>query len=175
MFTSSTAVYAQADGEWVDERSPTLPTAFNGRRLLEAEQLLFAHAPGGVVLRLGGIYGPGRTRLLERVRRGEASYPPGTPAWSNRIHRDDCAGALAHLLELPDPEPVYLGVDNEPTCRRTLLEWLAARLDAPAPRPDPALPPPRSNKRCSNARLCASGYRFRYPDFRRGYDASLTG
>jgi nucleoside-diphosphate-sugar epimerase len=139
--------------------------------VLEGEGIVRGAAvPHRVVLRLGGIYGPGRTRLVDRVRRGEATCPP-EPTWTNRIHRDDAAGAIRHLLALDDPEEVYLGVDTDPAERCEVLTWLAERLGAPAPRPGPASR--RGNKRVSSARLQASGYRFRYPTFREGYGAML--
>jgi nucleoside-diphosphate-sugar epimerase len=177
-FTSSTAVYAQQDGAWVDEDSPTEPTHFSGTRMLEAERLL-ADA-GGVALRLGGIYGPGRTRLVEGVRAGRATIAPGPPRWTNRIHRDDAAGALRHLigraLAGAPLDPVYVGVDDEPADDATVLRWLAERLGAPAPAVAPAGEAPRGrggNKRCRNARLRAAGYRFAYPSFREGYAALI--
>ena len=170
VFVSSTAVYGQDDGSVVDEDSPTEPTSFSGRILLEAEAR--AQAAGGTVLRLAGIYGPGRTRLLDEVRAGTATYPPGD-VHSNRIHRDDCAGALAHLLSLPSPDPVYVGVDDDPAPRREVLTWLAERPDAPAPREAPGGRSRGGDKRCSNARLRASGYGLAVPSYREGYAALL--
>jgi len=177
LFVSSTAVYAQSDGEWVDETSPAAFDQWSARALLAGEALAREGAAEAIVVRFGGIYGPGRARLVEEARAG-ATYAPGPPRWTNRIHRDDCAGALAHLLRLPDPAPLYLGVDDEPADRRDVLAWLAARLGAPEPRPvadgDDDARRERSNKRCSNARLRASGYAFRFPSFREGY-AALVG
>ncbi len=179
LFTSSTAVYAQQDGAWVDEESPTEPTHFSGVRMLEAERLLAA--AGGCALRLGGIYGPGRTRLVESVRAGTATIRPGPPRWTNRIHRDDAAGALRHLvgraLAGAPLDPVYVGVDDEPSDDATTLRWLAERLGVPAPpvAGDPDGPRARSgNKRCRNARLRAAGYAFAYPTFREGYGAAIA-
>src|SRR5262245_48127834 len=113
LLTSSTAVYPQSTGEWVDEASPTEPTHFTGRRVLEAEQVLLDGPFPATVLRLGGIYGPGRTGLIERVRQGLAACREGPPLYTNRIHRDDCAGALHHLMMLPQPGSCYIGVDHE--------------------------------------------------------------
>lgn len=171
VFTSSTAVYGQTDGSEVDEDSPTEPSSQTARVLLEAEAV--THGLGGTVLRLAGIYGPGRTRLLDQVRAGEATCPP-PPSWTNRIHREDCAGALAHLLTLPDPEPVYVGVDDDPAERCEVLRWLADRLGAPEPAPGP--PSGRGgNKRARNDRLTGSGYVLRYPSFRDGYAEMIAG
>jgi nucleoside-diphosphate-sugar epimerase len=176
-FTSSTGVYAQCSGGWVDETSPTEPVEFSGTRVLEGERVLLGGPFPATVLRLGGIYGPARARLIERVRQGVAICSGGPPLYTNRIHRDDCAGALRHLMTLPRPDQLYLGVDHEPAEQCEVLRWIAARLGVPPP---PVEPGPgsdtqhrRSNKRCSNARLVASGYLFRYPSFRDGYRALL--
>jgi nucleoside-diphosphate-sugar epimerase len=182
LYVSSTAVYAQGDGAWVDEASPTEPSAFAGRRLLEGEARALAAPFPATVVRLGGLYGPGRTSLVERVRLGTARASRG---FTNRIHRDDAAAALAHLAELSDAGACYLGVDSEPAPEAEVLAWLAGRLGVAAPREEEALAvgdgsraagdgaPARGNKRCSNARLLATGFRFRYPTYREGYEALL--
>ena len=175
IFASSTAVYAQGDGEWVEETSVAEPRHFSGRRLLEGEGLLHASPFAGSVVRFGGIYGPRRTRLVERVRVGRALYRPDPPQYTNRIHRDDCVGVLRHLMQLDAPQRLYLGVDREPSDMATLLNWLAGALGAPPPRPDPAIETnPRGNKRCRSDLLLSSGYSFRYPTFREGYTAELA-
>ncbi|MBI4382346.1 MAG: SDR family oxidoreductase [candidate division NC10 bacterium] len=177
-FTSSTGVYAQASGAWVDETSPTEPPEFSGIRVFEGERLLLGSRFPGTVLRLGGIYGPGRTRLIDRVRRGLAVCPEGPPLYTNRIHRDDCAGALHHLMNVDQPDQIYLGVDHEPAEQCEVLRWLAARLGVSLPGVEPPsgseVRRHQSNKRCSNAKLIASGYTFRYPSFRDGYSALLA-
>lgn len=177
IFTSSTAVYGQDDGEWVDETSPTRPTGFRGEILREGEGVFrsFLAASGeAVVARLAGIYGPGRTRLLDAVRAGRARADDRR--FTNRIHADDCAGMLAHLAALPAPEAVYLGVDAHPAPDGEVKRWLAERLGAPPP--EPAEPPEPEhggrNKRCSSRRLLASGYRLLYPSYREGYAAVLS-
>lgn len=176
LFTSSTAVYAQSSGEWVDERSATEPTEFAGLRMLEAEQLLRYCPFDHVVLRLGGIYGPGRTRLIDQVRRGEAALSLGPPRYTNRIHRDDAAAALVHLMGLPQPDGLYLGVDHDPVDVSEVYRWLADALGLPPPpiAAAPAERPAAANKRCRNARLLATGFGFRYPTFREGYSALLA-
>lgn len=177
VFTSSTAVYAQAAGEWVDELSPTTPAYFTGQRLLEAEELASNSGIEHVILRLAGIYGPGRDSLVRSVRDGRATIAAERGQLTNRIHRDDCAGAIAHLLELPQPEPLYVGVDDEPVERAVVLRWLAARLEVAEPRvSSPAEPPgrPTSNKRCCNTRLRESGYEFLFPTYREGYASLLS-
>lgn len=179
LYTSSTGVYAQSDGEWVDEDSPAEPGHFSGRRLLEGERLLLQSRFPATVVRLAGIYGPGRSRLVERVRQGEAVIPGGAPVYANRIHRDDCVGALRHLMALEKPGPLYVAADDDPADLATVLRWLAERLGAARPRVDAAATGDRygrtSNKRVRNARLLASGYRFRYPTFREGYGELIAG
>jgi nucleoside-diphosphate-sugar epimerase len=176
--TSSTAVYAQSDGAWVDETSPTAPSHFSGRCVLEGERVLLEGPFPATVMRFGGIYGPGRTSLVERVRQGLATCREGPPLYTNRIHRDDCAGALHHLMMLPAPETVYIGVDHEPAEYCHLLRWLAAQMGAPSPPVETSTNPDtrrhRTNKRCRNGKLTASGYILRYPTFREGYAALLA-
>jgi nucleoside-diphosphate-sugar epimerase len=171
-FTSSTGVYGQDGGQWVDEASPTEPQRPTGRILLEAEQVFHSGPFPATVLRLAGIYGPGRIRLLDQVRHGEAYLASGPPLYSNRIHRDDCAGALAHLMTLPAPDATYLGVDHEPVLKSAVQAWIAENLGLP-PLPQPVAEAGPTGKRCRNTRLADSGYRFRYPSFREGYGELL--
>jgi nucleoside-diphosphate-sugar epimerase len=178
LYTSSTGVYAQSAGEWVDEASPAEPRHFSGRRLLEGERLLLQSRFPSTVVRLAGIYGPGRSRLVVRVRQGEAVIPGGDPVYRNRIHRDDCAGVLRHLMALENPAPLYAASDHEPADLATVLRWIAERLGVAPPRVEAAETGGRygrtSNKRVRNGRLLASGYRFRYPTFREGYGEMIA-
>lgn len=162
-FTSSTAVYGQSAGEWVDERSSTEPLRFNGRVLLEAEAIVRDAPETGINLRLSGIYGPGRTRLVRKVWNGEAS---ASESWTNRIHVEDCAGALHHLMRIDDPARLYLGSDDEPVTTADVVTWLSGELGVAAP---PKARSERLNKRCRNTLLRESGYRFELPTFRDGY------
>lgn len=186
LFASSTSVYAQHRGEWVDEDSPAEADSFSGRCIRAGEQLMWDSPWPAVAVRFGGIYGPGRTRLIDSVREGAATRPTGAPIYTNRIHRDDCARALAHLIELPGAERLYVAVDDEPAPLDEVLRWLAAQLGVPEP--PLALQSPqkpgaeaggnaalrlRASKRCRNARLRASGFQFRYPSYRDGYAALL--
>lgn len=177
-FVSSTAVYGQDRGEWIDETSPTEPRQFNGIRTLEAERLLLSSGAPATCVRFGGIYGQGRNFLLRRVQQGcEVQTDP--PAYTNRIHQDDCVGLLAFLLQRAEKglalESVYLGVDDDPASDETVCAWLATRLQAPAPKPKTASGQNAGqNKRGNNARIRQLGYRFRYPDFRSGYGAILA-
>ena len=176
-FVSSTSVYGERGGGWVDETTPPGPRGFAGESLVAGERRMRAGPIPATVVRFAGIYGPGRGWMIERARSG-ASCAGDPPKFTNRIHRDDCAGVLAHLVELGDRcNDAYIGVDDAPVEECEVLEWLAARLGAPAPRRvhgDEAVAQ-GMGKRCSNARLRASGYRFRYPTFREGYAAVLAG
>ncbi len=172
LFVSSSAVYGEHGGDWVDEDTLPDPPGFNGRVLLEAERSLAARQVGGVSLRLAGLYGPGRTQLFDRLREGKAAVPRGRKVYANRIHVDDAAAALAFLLDLPAPEAVYVGVDDTPMPIDTLYDHLARLLDAPPP-PDGPGPAGIGNKRLSNARLRAAGFRCAWPDARDGYAALL--
>lgn len=172
LFTSSTGVYGENEGRWVDEETPPEPTAFNGSRVLEGEEVFRSGPFPSVSLRLGGIYGPGRASLLDRVRAGAPC--PDEPTWSNRIHRDDCAGALAHLLDLADPAPVYVGVDREPADLCEIMGWLAARMGVNPPPVGGNGARRGRNRRCSSDRLVASGYTFRVPTYREGFAPLLA-
>nr|WP_232341105.1 SDR family oxidoreductase [Halomonas pacifica] len=171
-FVSSTSVYAQQAGETVDEHSEVAPHGFSGQLMLEAEQALLAHDLPGTVVRFSGIYGPGRDRLIRQVREGRIA--PASPAmYSNRIHRDDCTGVLAHLIDLALADqplaPLYLASDCEPAPLHEVMQWLADKLRV---EPSQVIQSPlrrRASKRCDNALLLESGYRFRYPSFREGY------
>lgn len=173
-FVSSTAVYAQEDGSWIDEDSPALPTHFAGRRTLEAESVVRASGVPSTILRCSGIYGPGRERLISAVRHGEPLEV--SERYTNRIHRDDVAGAIAFLIEQRAREPLLLLSDDEPTTQRPIIEHIAAQLGVAAPPLRTVAPAPGArggHKRCSNRRLRATGYRLLYPTFREGYTALI--
>lgn len=175
LFVSSSAVYGEHGGAWVDEDSPCRPLAFNGRLLLQAEQWLAAAVPGAVTARCSGIYGPGRSRLVSQVADGSAHRPPGASEFSNRIHVDDVAAALAHLLALPAASSCYVLSDDHPAPLAEVQEWIAQQLGLPAPAPQAGVAPRAvGNKRLSNRRLRRSGYAFRYPDFQSGYASLLA-
>jgi nucleoside-diphosphate-sugar epimerase len=179
LFVSSTAVYGDAGGGLVDESTTAAPAGFSGRILREAEELLLSRLRGtgseAVVLRLGGIYGPGRTRLIDQVRSGTAVIPD-EPRFTNRIHRDDAAAAIVHLALLAaDPAQFYVGVDDDPAELGDVLRFLAAEMGCPEPPVGPAGEARGGNKRCSNALLRSSGLEFSYPTFREGYRAVLAG
>jgi nucleoside-diphosphate-sugar epimerase len=146
--------------------------------LLEGEQLLRARlGERSCVVRLGGIYGPGRERLLAEVRAGIGCAREPV-RYTNRIHRDDCAGLLHFLLERwqsgSPVAPLYLGVDSEPAPMWEVRQWLARQLGVSLDegREKTSLRAVGS-KRCSNRRLLEAGYRMIHPDYRAGYAALL--
>ena len=142
--------------------------------LLEAEQLFHERLPHGTVLRCSGLYAGDSTRLLDRVREG-ADPDPGR--WTNRIHRDDAAAAVVHLLTRTEaPDPVYLGNDDEPALLGDVAREVARLLgEDPPPAADATAGTDATphGKRISNARLRASGWTPAYPTYREGYAALL--
>lgn len=203
VLVSSTAVYGQSHGEAVDEDSTCEPERPTARIVCAGERSWLEAAEPTCVLRLGGIYGPGRERLIRQVRAGDVELPPEPSAFTNRIHRDDAAGIAAHLLAL-DPSThagtagsqsvhqhdIYNGVDTEAARMGTVLRWLAERVgvelvESQAAEAHPSAAPPSQrpagsadrtpgmNKRVLSERIRQAGYRFRYPTFREGYGSLL--
>ncbi len=174
VLTTSTAVYGQATGEWVDETSETTPRDFRGQRLLQAERLLRDGSPNTTSVRLGGIYGPGRHRLITSVKAGSTTLAAGGP-YINRLHRDDCAGLIAHLLKMAQPPPVLVGTDDEPATSSTVKAFVADRLGVTLPIDTSQKDAGAHDrgKRCRNTKLHDIGYSLRYPTFREGYSALL--
>jgi len=197
-FVSSTGVYHQNDDGWVDETSATEPKRFNGQLVLEGETCVRS-LPRGVVVRFSGIYGPGRTRLIDRVK---ANGPEvADDGYTNRIHVEDCAGVLAHLCDLSGQSnlpatgqgsaedtaarlhDLYLASDSTPALRSEVFAYLAELLRIPhgdgvenvVPETAPGSSAKRiaGSKRCSNQRLLDTGYRFVYPGYREGYRAVI--
>ena len=183
VFVSTTAVYGQRDGEPVDESAPTSPSRFNGAVMIDAErQIASCGSAEYVVARLGGIYGPGRSRFLDRVRAGEERVGGATrDACTNRIYVDDAARAITFLVTHPDPPSIVNVVDDEPARRSIVVRWLAQRLAVAVPVDDDRPITARrsservDDKRVSNARLRSLGFDLRYPTFRDGYAALLAG
>lgn len=175
LFVSSTAVYGDFDGGWVDEGSPTESRSPTARLIREAEDLLLGRSDSGMVLRLSGIYGPGRTRLIDQVRSGTATLPAGVQ-WTNRIHRDDAAAAIVHLVsDVEDPAPVYLGSDERPADLGEVLRFLADELGLPHPLPGGTSPTRGGARRVDSGLLRSTGFSFTYPTYREGYRAVLAG
>lgn len=167
LFTGSTSVYAQTDGSVVTEASKTLPARETGKILLQAEHT--ALASGGWAVRLGGLYGPGRSALLRKFLSGEAVRENGGGRWLNQVHRDDAAQAVFHLVTSGAPFGIYNVVDNTPALQREVYGWLAETLQKSLP-PEGAANPNRrrgsTSKRVSNAKLRSTGWAPAYPAYR---------
>lgn len=179
LYVSSSSVYGQTDGGWVDENSPTSPQEDSGRIVLNAEAVLRARLPASVIMRFAGIYGPGR--LLRR-----ATIEAGTPIvgdadkWLNLIHVEDGANALLAAEQHGQPGHVYNVCDDHPVRRRYFYATLAQVLGAPAPRfetppPDQPTPPhEKANRRVNNRRMKEElGVALRFPDYDQGLRGSV--
>lgn len=176
-FTSTTGVFGQLDGSWVDESTPPSPARPAARQYWKAEQLVREEfGARALIARLSGIYGPGRERLIRSVQQQTARRNEGSVLYMNHIHVDDITGALEHLLFAQVSESLYLITDSEPADRNEVLRWLATQLKVPIPKIDPDWPLGRGgNKRCDNTRLRESGYTFQFPTYREGYGSLMHG
>ncbi|MBU4634912.1 SDR family oxidoreductase [Pseudomonas chlororaphis] len=177
LFVSSSSVYGQKDGEWIDETSPAQAGSYSGRLMLEAEQVALQSGIPASLVRLTGIYGPGREWLLNQVRQGyRVAIDP--PLYGNRIHADDAAGLLAFLLQADrrgvQLEDCYIGVDDAPVPLAEVVGWLREYLGV-TEWADNSSVRRSGSKRCSNARARALGWEPRYPSFREGYAEIIEG
>jgi nucleoside-diphosphate-sugar epimerase len=172
LLVSSTAVYGEASGGLVDEKTVPGPTGFNGKILLEMEQLAARCTENLVVVRISGIYGPGRERLIRLAASKGLEIQQTPPEFTNRIHRDDAAAVLKHLLKIEKPEALYLASDDRPAPRYEVVEWLAKAQGRPSPT-GLILEHANRGKRVNNQRLRDSGFSLSYPDYRAGYGAVL--
>ncbi|WP_177213307.1 SDR family oxidoreductase [Halopelagius inordinatus] len=181
VYTSSTGVYGDHDGDWVDEETPLDPTTEKTAVLAEAERVARETAGetgiDGTVARFAGLYGPDRYRL-DRYLSG-----PVTEGYLNMVHRDDAAGAVAFLLaEDAARGEVVLVADDEPADKWTFADWLADECGVSHPSKrtkeerlsagdlsEAATRRIRTSKRCSNEKLRELGYELRYPTYRTGY------
>ncbi|NLD14047.1 MAG: NAD-dependent epimerase/dehydratase family protein [Gammaproteobacteria bacterium] len=175
LFVSSVGVYGQSDGEWVDEHSVTAPQRWSGQVMLEAEQLLLASGLPVTLVRLAGIYGGNRRSFLERVRQGH--HADGCRnRFTNRIHEQDAAGLLAHLLQRDAAgEPlasVYIGVDDQPAEQAEVVGWLQQQLGVVSV-PELLLAAAGTSKRCSNALARSTGWVPCFASYREGYGEML--
>ncbi|HYD34051.1 MAG TPA: NAD-dependent epimerase/dehydratase family protein [Methylophilaceae bacterium] len=168
-FISSTRVYGQSsDDDLLDEDTPAVPIDFGGERLLEAEQIAETHGIPATVLRLSGIYGPGRLRMLRLAQQPPEEWPDNS--WTNRIHIDDAAGFIVQLITRRQDSfplsPCYLVTDQLPAPMHEVLNWLAKRMGLPG---EANIPRIAGGKRLDNKLLRQTGYTLRYPSFREGY------
>jgi len=187
VYTSSTGVYGDHDGDWVDEETPLDPTTDKTRVLVEAERVAREEAAAvgidGTVARFAGLYGPDRYRLTRYLE------GPVTAGYLNMVHRDDAAGAVRFLLaEHLARDEAVLVVDDEPADKWAFADWLADEcgVDRPEKRTKEeriaagdlstaAERRVRTSKRCSNDRLRTLGYEFTHPTYRSGYRAAIDG
>lgn len=167
LWLSSTSVYGQSSDEWVSEETTPEPASEHARILLEAESVVLHSSFQSLVVRLGGVYGPGRERT-PLLQNGTVSV--NDPGYMNHIHVDDVVRLIQFLLEGGTAGEIYLGVDDEPVLRSEFYRWLAkkADLELPASR---ARVPARSvtSKRCSNQKIKSLGFVFKYPTYREGF------
>jgi nucleoside-diphosphate-sugar epimerase len=172
IFVSSTSVYGQCQGEWVDESSVTAPAKATSLKIVQAEQKLMRQNPANIIVRFSGIYGPGREYLL-RMAKQAPSIQQRPPYYTNRIHQRDCVGVLAFLLEQSlagvNLEQCYLASDDHPAPLWEVMNWLTERMQANPPIAKTEANTSDMNKRCRNDRLKQLGYRFIYPEYKTGY------
>ena len=178
---SSTSVYSQKGGEWVDEATPpgadayeTEEAAQNAKVLLETERFVLNSELPATVFRLGGIYGPGRHRL--RLLKEGKMKPSFSDVYTNRIHVDDVVAGIVLLMEKGKAGEVYLGVDDAPSTQKEFYSWLCEKVSLTVKGSDPVTSggqtPLRAhgpNKRCSNKKIKDLGLKLKYPSFREGY------
>lgn len=168
VFVSSTAVYGEQSGI-IDEDTPPKPDAFNGRILLAAEEEISTRSLATAV-RFSGIYGPGRERLLRQVERVAEGEAAPAPAWSNRIHRDDCVRVLQFVgerwLNQDMVPPVIIGTDSLPALNTSVLNWLGQQLGTPLSLQEPDIAP---GKRLRSRFLAEHPSLLQFTDFRSGY------
>lgn len=176
IFVSSTSVYGQSHGEWVDENSPAQPDNHNSQLIRQAEQRVIASNSQNTVVRFSGIYGRGREYLLNKAKQSPViQHTP--PYFTNRIHQDDCVRVLAFLLEKKLAgvalENYYLASDNDPAPLYDVMMWLTQQLNCPAPTIKAVANDDTQNKRCRNQRLKNLGYQFTYSSYKDGYGELL--
>lgn len=176
LFVSSSGVYGQQAGEWVDEDSPAEAQSYSAVIMREAERVALGSGLPATAVRLTGLYGPGREWLLSQVRAGyRVNETP--PLYGNRIHVDDAAALLEHLLDADARGEAladcYLGVDDEPAPLHEVVAWLRERLGV-SHWSDEQRVRRAGSKRCSNARARALGWAPQYPSYREGYAAILA-
>jgi nucleoside-diphosphate-sugar epimerase len=172
IFVSSTSVYGQNQGEWVDEVSESAPTTGTARLIVKAEQRLKSVNPANVIVRFSGIYGAGREYLLRLAQQAPIIQKKPT-YFTNRIHEQDCIGILTYLLEQSlmgvKLGSCYLASDDAPAPLWDVITWLASQMQCPPPLEKSQMASNGQNKRCCNDRIKSLGYRFIYPDYQAGY------
>jgi nucleoside-diphosphate-sugar epimerase len=170
VYTGSTGVFGQRDGRDVDELTPPAPASRPAEVLVEAEALVRSLGAPARLVRLSGLYGPGRAGIIERVRSGALALGPGDRAWMNFCHREDAVRAVLAALDRGAPRAVYHASDAGPAPRAEVVRWIAARLGvAPATRAEAGGRSPAADRRILAERTRASlGLTLAFPTFRDG-------
>jgi len=172
-FVSSTRVYGQKTDALLDEFTPAVAADFGGERLLEAEALLNKLTCNTTVLRLSGIYGAGRLRMINLAK--SPQNWPAQNSWSNRIHKDDAAAFMVFLaLQVLASKPIgtcYIVTDSKPSSQYEVLSWIANQMQINS---DVTMPAIEGGKRLSNKSMLSTGFQLQYPDFMSGYRALLA-
>ncbi len=182
-YLSTTGVYGDHDGGWVDETSPLDPATIRGQRRVEAEQEWLSLTDLPVhVFRLAGIYGPGRGPFA-KLRKGIAQRVIKKNQVFSRTHVDDIAQVLHASIDQPNPGRVYNVCDDDPQPPEVVIEYAAKLLDMPPPPAVPfeeakMSPMARSfysdSKRVRNDRIKDElGVALKYPDFKSALHAML--
>lgn len=183
---SSTSVYGQTDGGWVTEDSPADPLPETGQVLAATERWILGEATGDLaptILRVAGIYGPGRGHALQQLLKGEARIQGDGTRWVNMVHRDDVASAIRAVAGASVETvggKVFNVVDDEPVRQGEFVTWLAREYGLPIPpsateEENAARKRGLTHKRVDNRRLREStGWAPAYRSFREGY-ARVSG
>ncbi len=178
IYISSTGVYGDHAGDWIDESTPPAPIDSGGEACLAAESVLHEFAQKKhldvVVLRLAGIYGPGRVIGIDRLRNGEpiSGNPEG---WLNLIHVEDGARVIDAARHHATAGETYLVSDGNPVHRSEFYSYLALRANAPPPKFDPAAASRhRGDRRVNNQKMIRElEPELAYSTYREGIDQSL--
>lgn len=173
VYTGSTGVFGYTDGREVFESTSVSPASATAEVLVEAEQQAVAAALRGIptrVVRLSGLYGPGRWGTLRRVRSGAVALGPGDETYMNFCHLDDAIAAIEAAMLRGAPGAVYHGSDARPPQRREVVQALAAQMGiAPIQNPGPAAPFAANRRINASWTRAQLGFELQWPDFRRGF------
>ncbi len=173
-FVSSTRVYGQKTTRILSELDIAEPSDYGGEALLKAEMIARQLKDKATILRLSGIYGPNRTRMIQLAQSNPANWPANNN-WSNRIHEEDAARFIIFLMKrtlTKEPiETLYLVTDGEPTKQYDVLIWIRKRLQLATDTIE--LPFLEGGKRLQSVLLKQTGFILNYPDFTHGYQAMI--
>ena len=173
-FVSSTRVYGQKTTKILSELDIAEPSDYGGEALMEAETVARQLKDKATILRLSGIYGPNRKRMIQLAQSNPGNWP-ATNNWSNRIHEEDAARFIVFLMKRimmnESIEPLYLVTDGVPTKQYDVLTWIRNRLQLTTDTIE--LPILESGKQLQSVLLNQTGFVLKYPDFTYGYEAII--